>query len=201
MSAMNIYSIYKATNKINGKVYIGFDSSWPNRLIDHKNNYSKKNFKFYQAIRKYGWDNFEWETIYQSKDGEHCLKNMESNFIEQYDSFKNGYNSTLGGEGTLGWAKIITEETRKKMSLGQLGKKMNEDIRKKISNTLKGKPKSIETKLKMSAGQKGKPKSEEHRQKIFELNSKLYLCPHCNREFNYSKLKQWHLDKCKLKEN
>jgi group I intron endonuclease len=200
---MSIYSIYKSTNKINGKVYIGFDSNWPNRIGEHKVQHRNKNYHFYYAIRKYGWDNFEWELLYQSYDGEHCLKYMESYFIEQYDSFNSGYNSTLGGEGTLGWAKFITEDTRKKMSDGQKGKVIPNKVRIKISKTMKGIPKSQETKAKMSASQKGKPKSEEHRQKIHELNTKLYMCPHCNREFNYSKLKQWHLAKCKhiMKEN
>ena len=128
---------------------------------------------------------------------------MESYFIEQYDSFNNGYNSTLGGEGSLGWSKFITEEIRERMSIGQKGKVIPNEVRLKISKTLKGVPKSQETKAKMSQSQKGKPKSESHRQKIYELNTKLYMCPHCNREFNYSKLKQWHLDKCKhiMKEN
>jgi group I intron endonuclease len=99
---MNIYTIYKATNNINGKVYIGFDSNWPNRKTSHKRNYKKRNIKFYSSIKKYGWDNFEWEVIYMSKDGEHCLKIMEPFFIESYNSYHNGYNMTLGGEGTLG---------------------------------------------------------------------------------------------------
>ena len=194
---MIIYSIYKATNKINGKVYIGFDSNWPNRQTDHKHNYKTKRFKFYNAIKKYGWDNFEWEIIYQSKDGEYCLNHMESYFIEQYDSFKNGYNSTIGGEGTLGWAKFISEETRKRMSDSHLGKVMDKEIRTKISNTLKGKQKTDETKKRMSEWQKGKPKSESEKRRIHLLNTKKYECPHCKGLFNYSKLKQWHLNKCK----
>jgi len=100
---MNIYSIYKATNKTNGKCYIGFDSKWPRRFYEHRSpvNYNKK-YKFYNAMRKYGLDNFEWSVIYQSKDREHTLKEMETFFIKQYDSMKNGYNSTLGGEGQFG---------------------------------------------------------------------------------------------------
>ena len=101
---MHIYSIYKATNKVTGKCYIGFDSNWPRRKLEHKSSAKNKkhNFKFYRAIRKYGWDNFEWSIIYQSKDGEHCKCIMENYFITTFNSMKKGYNSTLGGEGQLG---------------------------------------------------------------------------------------------------
>jgi hypothetical protein len=61
---------------------------------------SKKetNKKFYNAIKKYGWDCFVWEVIYRSKDYDHCLNVMEPYFIKEYDSFQNGLNSTVGGD-------------------------------------------------------------------------------------------------------
>lgn len=108
----SIYSIYKATNTINGKCYIGFDSNWPFRLNNHKKTPNKT--KFHNAIRKHGWESFEWEILYQSMDGHHCLKEMESYFIREYNSFNNGYNMTLGGEGTIGYKH--TTETKKKIS-------------------------------------------------------------------------------------
>lgn len=95
---MNIYSIYKATNKINGKIYIGYTNNFPRRQKNHKNYSIKTNSHFYNGIKKHGWDNFEWEIIYQSKDQAHTLNEMESYFISIYDSFHNGYNSTTGGE-------------------------------------------------------------------------------------------------------
>jgi len=98
---MQIYSIYKITNKTNGKTYIGFDSNWPNRKYQHKSR-SKKNKKYhlYLAINKYGWNNFEWDVIYQSTDASHTLKIMEPYFIKEFNSFTDGYNMTEGGEGT-----------------------------------------------------------------------------------------------------
>ena len=102
---MNIYSIYKITNSINGKTYIGFDSNWPNRMITHYYKSHSKNSKHYPihlAIKKYGWENFSFEVVYQSKDRYHTQNEMEKYFIEQYDSFHEGYNLTLGGEGTFG---------------------------------------------------------------------------------------------------
>lgn len=110
---MIIYSIYKSTNKINGKIYIGFDSKWPKRKFRHEKDAfnsrsSAYNDVFHKALRKYGKHNFEWEVIYISKDAEHTKNIMESFFIKKYNSHinfnnSNGYNMTLGGEGMLGF--------------------------------------------------------------------------------------------------
>jgi len=101
---MIIYSIYKATNIINGKSYIGFDSHWPKRKFEHKSAAIRdtRYNKFYNAIKKYGWKSFVWEVIYQSIDRDHCLNIMESYFIAEYNTLSDGYNSTKGGESGLG---------------------------------------------------------------------------------------------------
>jgi len=99
---MNIYSIYKATNLINGKSYIGFDACWPTRQKDHKRNYTKKNNKFYAAIRKHGWKNFKWDILYQSNDKVYTHKVMEEHFIREYNTHcdsGHGYNMSYGGDG------------------------------------------------------------------------------------------------------
>jgi len=153
----SIYSIYKITNTINGKVYIGFDSNWPNRQKSHRYSLDKRNQKLYCAMRKYGWDKFVWEVIYQSKDGKHCLNVMESFFIKEYNSFKKGYNLTMGGEGTLGRPTTDTTKT-------------------KISQALKNKPKSKEHLQKMSETRKGKiPSSEALKKRSESMKRTLQL--------------------------
>jgi group I intron endonuclease len=94
-----IYSIYKATNILTDKSYIGFDSHWPNRQKSHKRNSQKlnSNIIFYNAIRKYGWDNFTWEVLYQSYDENYTLNVMEPYFIKENNSLNDGYNMTIGG--------------------------------------------------------------------------------------------------------
>jgi group I intron endonuclease len=139
---MSIHTIYKIVNNINGKVYIGYDSNWPNRKQSHIYHTKDRNQYIYQALRKYGIENFTWEPIYQSKDGKHCLNVMESFFIKEYNSFETGYNLTLGGEGTLG--RPTTDTTKSK-----------------ISKTLKNKPKTKEHLQKMSETRKGKKPSDE----------------------------------------
>ena len=105
-------TIYLVTNKISGTQYVGFTSKpLSERIKTHKSrmNCGVKN-KLYESIKSYGWDNFNWNVIYQSWDADHCLNIMEPYFIEQYNTLKNGYNMTKGGEGTLGY---WNEETKK----------------------------------------------------------------------------------------
>lgn len=117
-----MYTIYKATNKVNGKSYIGFDSKWPRRQIVHKCCAGRGDTqKFYHAIRKYGFENFEWEVLEQSEDREFLLNERESYYIDYYDSIKSGYNTTKGGEANKGWKP--SEETRRKISEANKGKK------------------------------------------------------------------------------
>lgn len=120
---MNIYTIYKATNTINGKVYIGFDSKWPRRKTNHKNSSKHKKNIFHKAIKKYGWENFSWEIIYQAKEDvetvqdSHTLSVMEPYFISEYKSYigyenSNGYNMTIGGQGVSHDEKISTKKRK-----------------------------------------------------------------------------------------
>jgi group I intron endonuclease len=133
---MNIYTIYKSTNKINGKVYIGFDSNWPHRKNSHKCYYKKGDTKFYRALKKHGWQNFEWTILYQSIDKNHTKDTMENHFIIEHDSFKNGYNSTFGGDGTFGFSN----PNRRKgfNSNGWLGKKHTQETKVLMSKNMRG---------------------------------------------------------------
>ena len=95
---MCIYSIYKFTNITTNKAYIGYTNNIERRLFEHKIDSTKpdKTDKFHIAIEEYGWDSFVFEILYQSKDKTHCEYIMEPYFIAEYDTFKNGYNSTNG---------------------------------------------------------------------------------------------------------
>ena len=105
-------TIYLVTNLISGTKYVGFTSKLlQERIKTHKQTLnSGLKSKFYEAIKSYGWDKFKWETIYQSWDSEHCLNIMEPYFINYFNTFKNGYNMTKGGDGIIGY---WNEETKK----------------------------------------------------------------------------------------
>lgn len=96
-------TIYKITNKINGKIYIGQtrrneSERWQQHIKSSKYNYcSDYNTILHQAIRKYGTENFEVQII--EKCDFSLLNSKEIYWIQYYDSQKNGYNITNGGYG------------------------------------------------------------------------------------------------------
>lgn len=114
--------IYKFTNKINGKAYIGQSTDILQRVKDHEHraltNYPSNreyNKSLYRAIRKYGIDNFEFEVLETCEQSE--LNEKEKYYIALYDSYKNGYNETLGGDnvvpphdGEQHWLSKLTEK-------------------------------------------------------------------------------------------
>ena len=94
--------IYKITNTLNGKVYIGQTiKTIQKRFTQHKNNSNKEYFSqivLYKAFNKYGIENFICEEIEEVPNDK--LDEREKYWIEYYDSYFNGYNSTLGGRTT-----------------------------------------------------------------------------------------------------
>ena len=91
--------IYKITNTINNKVYIGQTvKTVQKRFTQHKNNSNKPYFSqiiLYKAFNKYGIENFICEEIEEVDNS--LLDERERYWIEYYDSYFNGYNSILGG--------------------------------------------------------------------------------------------------------
>lgn len=91
--------IYKITNTINGKMYIGkTESSIEKRFQQHCRDSKKErmsNRPLYRAMQKYGTEFFSVEEIEQTDNPEE----REIYWIEFFGTFKNGYNATLGGDG------------------------------------------------------------------------------------------------------
>ncbi len=131
---MRVYTIYKATNKLNGKSYIGYDSKWPRRKTEHLS-FKEGCPYFHRALVRYGTTNFEWEILYQSKEREYTLKIMEPYFIQEYDTYRSGYNLTKGGEGTFG--RVLSIEGRQKVRKARLGKSLSKEVKDKIAASQK----------------------------------------------------------------
>jgi len=165
-----IYYCYKAINKSNGKVYIGFASDPSQRCREHRRDAEKgKGFALAAAIRKYGWNAFEFEVICCGRDKHEMLEYVEPALIEQYQSRvnQNGYNVTRGGEqfpshnrGGSKKGRIVCEESRLRMSVAKKGNSNG------AGN--KGSKRSEEIKQKMSAAHMGHIVTEETRRKIGE---------------------------------
>lgn len=95
--------IYKITNKINNKSYIGQSVDIEHRLKEHRNPYNWKREKsklLYKAFQKYGLENFTFEVIEECKENQLDIK--EQYWIDYYNSYSNGYNMTTGGETNNG---------------------------------------------------------------------------------------------------
>lgn len=91
--------IYKITNDINQKIYVGkTERTVEERFLEHCRAFKKESYEkrpLYSAMRKYGIEHFHVELIEETDNPE----DREIYWIEKLGSFKNGYNATLGGDG------------------------------------------------------------------------------------------------------
>lgn len=96
--------IYKIENQINKKLYIG-KTLYPieHRWKQHQYNSTKKDFKnipLYNAIKKYGLNNFSISIVEEVKDV-NILSQRQKYWIKYFNTYQKGYNATLGGDGSL----------------------------------------------------------------------------------------------------
>lgn len=98
---MNIGIIYRAFNKITSKNYIG-QTTYPleKRIEGHYSKAKKVKYKFCNALNKYKKEDWEWSILKEVEESD--LDYYEQFYILKFDSFKNGYNSTLGGSIRVG---------------------------------------------------------------------------------------------------
>lgn len=147
-------NIYLIVNKIDNKKYIGqTTTSVEERFKAHLR--TNKNLPLYNAIKKYGKENFEVFCL-MSNVNEDELDYYEMYFIEYYNTFVDGYNMTKGGKGFRGIHSDVTKERISiSMNNDEIRQKIFTEIRAiKISNALKNRKKSLEHRLKLSANAK-----------------------------------------------
>lgn len=176
MQSKNNFLVYIHKLKSDGRVYVGQTNSSLSRRSGNQGQRYKSCTKFWHAIQKYGWENFEHIVIQENLTLEQANQ-LEAELIEKYDSINNGFNLVSGGRNHL-WS----EEYRQQMRERNLGAK----------NPNYGKPKSEETKRKISEANKishlGHKHSEETKKKMSEAHkkdipilcietSKIYRCP------------------------
>ena len=148
-------SIYKITNTVNGKSYIGktIQDAEKTRIRDHLRGKGSQPVK--DAIEKYGKDALTYEILHDGIIPE-FLDTLEKEAIAKFNTVApHGYNRNRGGSGSV----KHSEEARRKMSESTKGE----------NHPMYGKKHSDETKQKISEAHKGKTISEEHRRKISEV--------------------------------
>jgi group I intron endonuclease len=212
--------IYKITNMTNGKIYIGQTiRNLDVRKAEHKSSAlnSDKNYPLYNAMVKYGFDNFSFEVIDTAESTEQ-LNIAEQKWIAQLNTISpNGYNLENGGLN-----KTVAEESRQKMSKARLalgirkekhpnwGKHFSEETCRKIGEGNRGKIISEENKAlysKLFSGNGnpffGKIHTDETKKKISKANSKRIYCITNDTTYNSateaaSTLNLWMSEVCKV---
>ena len=97
--------IYKITNQLNNHSYIGLSTKVEERWKYHQSPYNQQRESYkslYKAFEKYGIENFIFEILEECSIQE--LGEKEKYYIAKYDTYKNGYNMTTGGEDNVGSA-------------------------------------------------------------------------------------------------
>lgn len=160
------WTIYIATNKANGKQYVGLTKHFKRRLREHLR--AERDNAFHGAIRKYGVNGFVFSEICSAFDFEAAC-DLERMFIKQHGTMvPTGYNLTSGGEGVSG--VFTSEETKEKISQANSGRKHSEEHKEKNRKAQLGHKVSEETKEKIRQAQLGLKHSEERREKNRQIN-------------------------------
>ena len=183
--------IYCVTCLKTGKLYFGqtiisIRSRWRRHVLSTQRGFDHK---FHRAIRKYGEENFLVEEVLTvsapTKDAfKKKLDYVEMRLIKKLETHKCGYNSTDGGEGTLGLK--LSEHAIRKMAESKKRENLTPEKRKRLSESKMGernpfyqKTHTKEVRERISAAKRGenhhffgKKMSEEHRKKLSEAQIK-----------------------------
>lgn len=157
------YTVYLHINPKNGKVYVGITNQNVHKRWKNRHGYVKCK-KFYNAILKYGWDNFEHIILCKTNKDKALL--LEKTLIRHYKNKNISYNITAGGEDSIPsmLGRHHTEEAKKKIS--DAGKRpCSEETKRKIGLANKG----------SNNGMYGKTISDYARRRIIERFSKPVL--------------------------
>ena len=170
---MKYYGIYKITNKVNGKMYIGQHTTY--NLDD---GYMGSGAVMKKALKKYGKEAFTKEWLEFAENAED-LNYLETMYVdEEWLARPDTYNLALGGKVCKGWHH--TEESKKKISVaaagagnGMYGRHHSKETRQKLADVHRNKAPWNKGKVGSQVPwNKGKPMKEESKAKLSEARRK-----------------------------
>jgi len=157
------YTVYMHTNKINGKKYIGITCQGVERRWRNNGSGYKNSIYFYNAIQKYGWENFNHKVLEEGLTKEYA-ESEEIRLIKEYKTTdrNNGYNIANGGKSN----GMHSEETKKKMSEKVKQRDIDYSKLSKMWEINRNRTYTEEHKQNISKANKGKKRTEEHIENI-----------------------------------
>lgn len=168
----NRWIVYMHINKINNKKYIGITSRKPERRWRRNGQGYKSSPYFYNAIQKYGWDNFEHKILFTDlNEYEAKLKEKELIKFNKSNIHDFGYNCTEGGDGICGHK--MTPEQIEKMRQRLKGRKLSNEHKKLLSELFTGRTFTDEWKNKISQSHIGELNPSAR--KVVLINNKYEL--------------------------
>jgi group I intron endonuclease len=188
--------IYKITNLVNQKVYIGqtiysLEQRWRGHCYESSNCRKLKN-----AIKFYGKESFSVEQIDFAENLE-SLNKKETHWIQFYNSVELGYNLNFGGDN-----KAHSEESKRKMSESRLGRKLSEKQKQALRDSNKGRKMTPEHKELLRSKNKGRPLSDDHKSKLSKLfkgRETSYKCKEALARYNLERKLKPELEAYRIK--
>jgi group I intron endonuclease len=212
---MAIYSIYRFTNLVNGKVYIGktintLAARIERHMFDVK---AGSKYALHRAIRKYGIEQFDAEVIFVTFD-ENDLAHYEKHFIAEYRSCtlddSLGYNMTRGGDGFD--SDTAKRNARRRVDNGThpwCGSANNDAKVKNGTHPFQGtvgatRARNLANKLAEAGvhnfqGTQGIALHKKQLEAGTHHSQQDHVCPHCQKSGKSSAMFRWHFDNCKQK--
>lgn len=192
--------VYCVTNNITGQFYYGYRYKNQKLKIEPENdlwvNYFTSSNRIKKDIEQYGRDNFTAVILYRNVDSVKCWQQEQIAIQKDWKNplllngkFHDPDNPEIE---TFRRVNLLSESTRKKMSIAGKGRPKSDAHRKKIAAANTGNIGSEQKRAKISAARKGRPPSNKG------VSPPKYQCPHCNTMVSQGNLSRWHGEKCKL---
>ncbi len=165
LNLKGVVGIYGIIHRESGRVYVGQSRNMANRIKSHRchSNKDKRQGKFYNAVRKYGKEEFDFEILeeFSAED----LNEREKFYIQFLNAIDSGFNlSPEPGKSRFGVPQ--SAETNAKVSAALTGRKLTPEQCAAISKRLKGRVITPEQRAKISAKLTGRVRPQHERDAV-----------------------------------